>query len=744
MYVSLVSHPSGVRLTAIGLLFAALPASLLAQAGEPLEKTLNQVVVVDQREAQIERKESYLQKIVIAEEEVERFGDVSVGDILKRLTGISFTGPAGVTKDVRMRGLEKGYTQFMINGEPVNSATKERQMQVDRLPADMIERIEIIRAPSAEYDAGNIGGLINIVFKNKVDEVTRTRLAYGRNGDIEIGDAIVQTSKRFDNLDVLLAASYTVGAEDVKEAKETYNASTSALTATENKPKPVKKTEFLLTPRITWHLGGDKLTVDPYISKGTEDKEENKLKTGANLAIVTENEVKEENKRDQVLRLGGRYDAKREWGEWYAKLAFQETRADKDVLTNVYKYNASGVYTGRERKTEDEKIVDVYKQVGFGVAVPMAGRHLVRAGIEFRDGDYESQKPKTKQTFSAAGVSGAITNDSGQRDNFDIGENKTIVYLQDEISLLQGHWLTPGIRYERTARSTSGVDKNGVSFSDDSKVNSSNPSLHYRWAINKNLNFRASISKTVKLPKFDQLNPTLDTSNNGLTSTSAYSGGNVALKPEEAVGYEAGFEKAFAGNRGIVGINYYERRIKDFIENRTNQEVIAGSTFWVKRPYNVGEAHIHGVEIDWRFPLYEKAGHVLNLVGNHSEMRGTIDSPSKGRIDVKEMPPRVSNLGLDYKHRPSGSFGGFSVNYIPKFTTHSTNDDDVNEIKTWGARTALDVYVGKIFSPLAEVRLIGRNLLKVEKKEETLKGTTLERKVEYSKPTIMLTFESRF
>lgn len=746
MKASLVFHPSGVRLAVIGLAIAGLPFSFAAHADEAAaEKTLKQVVVLDQREAQVERKESYLQKIVIAEEEVERFGDVSVGDILKRLTGISFTGPAGVTKDVRMRGLEKGYTQFMINGELVNSATKDRQFQVDRLPADMIERIEIIRAPSAEYDAGNIGGLINIVFKNKVDEITRTRVAAGANGKYGIGDAIVQTSKRVGDVDIVLAASYTVGAEDVTEEKQTYNATTGALTATEDKPKPATKTEFLFTPRVTWNIGADRLTFDPYLSRGTEDKEEAKLGTGANPAIVTSREDKEENKKDQVVRLGGRYDGNRQWGSWYAKAAVQETRADKKVVTDAYKYNAAGVFTSAERKRETEDIVDVYKQLGFGFAVPLAGWHLVRGGIEFKDSDFTSRKPKTKQAINAAGVAtGPETSDAGQRDKFDIGEKKTTVYLQDEITLADKHWLTPGVRYEYTERKTSGSDKNGLPYVSDGKVDSTNPSLHYRWAIGKNLNFRASVTQTVKLPKFDQLNPTLDTSKDGLTSANAYSGGNVDLKPEEALGYEAGFEKAFAGNRGMVGVNFYERRIKDFIENRTNQETINGATRWVKRPYNVGEAHIYGMELDWRFPLYEKHGHVLNLVGNHSEMRGTIDSPSKGEIDVKEMPPRVTNLGLDYKHRPSGSFGGFSVNYVPTFSTQSTNDNDENETKTWGSRTALDLYIGKIFSPLAEVRLIGRNLLSVDKKEKTLKGTTLERKVEHSKPTLMLTFESRF
>ena len=745
MAAALVRHPSGVRLAVIALAVAGLPFAGGVRADEAgKEKTLKQVVITDQRDAQVERKESYLQKIVIGEEEVERFGDVSVGDILKRLTGISFTGPAGVTKDVRMRGLEKGYTQFMINGELVNSATKDRQFQVDRLPADMIERIEIIRAPSAEYDAGNIGGLINIVFKSKVDEVTRTRVALGKNGSLDVGDAIVQTSKRIGDVDVVLAASYTVGAEDVDEEKETYDALTGLVKSTEKKPKPATKSEFLFTPRITWHLGADRLTIDPYISKGKEDKEETKTGTGANVAIVTSREDKDEVENDQVVRLGGRYDGNRSWGSWYAKAAVQETRADKKVVADAYKYNGAGNFTSAERKREQEDITDTYTQFGLGVAVPL-GAHLVRAGLEYKDADFKSRKPKSKQAINQFGVpTGPETNDDGQRDKFDIEEAKTIVYLQDEITLAQNHWLTPGIRYERVARDASGADKNGLAYSSDTTVNSSNPSLHYRWAIDKNLNFRASITQTVKLPKFDQLNPTLDTSKNGLTSVNAYTGGNVDLKPEEALGFELGFEKAFAGNRGLVGINFYERQIKDFVENRTNEEVINGNTRWVKRPYNVGEAHIYGMELDWRFPLVEKHGHVLNLVGNHTEMRGTIDSPSKGEIDVKEMPPRVTNLGLDYKHRPSGTFGGFSVNYIPKFTTESTNDNDEDEIKTWWSRTSLDMYVGKIFSPLAEVRLIGRNLLSVKKEETTLKGTNLEHKIESSRPTIMLTFESRF
>lgn len=117
-----------------------LPVSLLAPLAVPpaptraQDRVLATVEVVDQRGAQIERKNSETQKIVIAEEEVERFGDATVGDVLRRLPGMSFTGPAGFTKDIRMRGLDKGYPQLLINGEPVPSAKQERQIKIDRLP----------------------------------------------------------------------------------------------------------------------------------------------------------------------------------------------------------------------------------------------------------------------------------------------------------------------------------------------------------------------------------------------------------------------------------------------------------------------------------------------------------------------------------------------------------------------------------------------------------------------------------
>ena len=740
MLASFAFRPLTPRLTLLGAAIISLPLVSTAAHANDAEKMLTQVVVTDQSDAQIERKESNVSKIIISEEEIERFGDVAVGDILKRLTGTSFTGPAGVAKDIRMRGMDKGYTQFMINGEPVPGATKERQMQVDRLPADMIERIEIIRNPSAEYESGNIGGIVNIIFKQRIDEVTRTRIAYGKNGNMDVGDAIFQTSKRWGDFDLLLAASYTKGAEDVIEEKQTFDVKTGKLSGSEYKPKPVKKSEFLFTPRLTWRFDDDKLTLEPFVSQGTEDKTENN--TVSNTKVVTSRVATSENKDDKIARLAGRYDGKTAWGNWYAKAGSQQTTSVKDKISWTDSYNATtGIYTGAKRATEREDLEETINYTGAGVVVPLGAMQRVSAGVELRHSDYDSSKPKTEQSFSAKGVAGAISDKSAVRDKFDITEDRFILYVQDEINLFKNHWLTPGVRLERTSRESQG--DSGAPLS--STQQASNPSLHYRWAVRDDLNIRSSIAKTLKLPKFDQLNPLSELKSG--TASDPDKAGNASLAPEQAVGVEAGFEKLFMGNRGILGVNFYNREVQDFIEERTSLE----GTRYVKRPQNVGEAHFWGMELDLRLPLYEKHGHVLSLVGNHSELRGKIDSPSKGKIDVKEMPNRVSNIGLDYRHRPTASFAGFSVNYIPEFSTNSINDDGILEEKTWGQRTGLDLYLGRAFSPLAEIRLIARNVLSVKKEERTIKRnettgaiTADELKIERSEPTLMLTFESRF
>src|SRR6185312_3051745 len=95
-----------------------------------------------------------------------KFEPVSVGDVLRRMPGIAFVGDIGESVAPEMRGLGNGYTQILVNGRSVPGIGNDRSVAVDRIPAEIIDRIEIVRSPSADFDSQGVGGTINIILKD--------------------------------------------------------------------------------------------------------------------------------------------------------------------------------------------------------------------------------------------------------------------------------------------------------------------------------------------------------------------------------------------------------------------------------------------------------------------------------------------------------------------------------------------------------------------------------------------------
>ena len=129
-----------------------------------------------------ERRQSTAAKIIIGREEIDRFGDSTLGDVLKRLPGVTIQGRPGRGGAIRLRGLGNGYTQILLDGERVPPG-----FSLDSLSPDQIERIEILRAPTAETGARAIAGTINIItregYSKRVNDV-RLNAAY-ENGKLQ-------------------------------------------------------------------------------------------------------------------------------------------------------------------------------------------------------------------------------------------------------------------------------------------------------------------------------------------------------------------------------------------------------------------------------------------------------------------------------------------------------------------------------------------------------------------------------
>src|SRR5262245_61676915 len=96
----------------------------------------------------------------------QRFEPLTIGDALKRVPGVTFLSDVIESDGARLRGLDPSHTQILINGDKVPGANAARTFFLARIPAERVERIEIVRSTSARRSADAVAGSLNIVLRD--------------------------------------------------------------------------------------------------------------------------------------------------------------------------------------------------------------------------------------------------------------------------------------------------------------------------------------------------------------------------------------------------------------------------------------------------------------------------------------------------------------------------------------------------------------------------------------------------
>lgn len=203
-----------------------------------------------------DRRESTASKIVVTRDDISRFGDTTVADVLRRVPGVTVGGVQGRDGEIRMRGLGNGYTQILVNGESTPPG-----FSFNSLSPSLIERIEVLRVATADISAQAIAGTINIILKQAIRQVQREIKAsvagYGDNPSAFLD------GQMSDQEGVL---SYTL-AGGLSRQKNTWPAlieqrgqdaqGSPNLVRTTAKTEYGQNDTFNFAPRLNWKLASD-------------------------------------------------------------------------------------------------------------------------------------------------------------------------------------------------------------------------------------------------------------------------------------------------------------------------------------------------------------------------------------------------------------------------------------------------------------------------------------------------------
>jgi iron complex outermembrane receptor protein len=116
-------------------------------------------------------------KSIMSADAFGNIADGNIGNFLQRLPGMSVVEDEGEIYRVMVRGVSADLNSVSIDGTRIANATTRgaaanamgRAIEIDKLPADYIERIEVTKAMTPDMDADSIGGAINLKTKSALD-----------------------------------------------------------------------------------------------------------------------------------------------------------------------------------------------------------------------------------------------------------------------------------------------------------------------------------------------------------------------------------------------------------------------------------------------------------------------------------------------------------------------------------------------------------------------------------------------
>lgn len=614
------------------------------------------------------------------------------------LTGATATGQRGNQRQIDIRGMGPENTLILIDGKPVLSrnAVKmsrggERDTRGDSnwVPAEMIERIEVIRGPAAaRYGSGASGGVVNIVTKRPegffgqvglyVEFPESSKEGDGQRANFMIGGPIAEnlTFRLYGNANKTGPDAIDINPENPIVEDDGTVVVEPALAGSEG----VRNKD--IAGLLSWDVAaGHVIDFEAGFSR-----QGNIYAGDSRYGSVQERPMGDEDGVDLIgdetnrmyrrtlsVTHRGEYD----FGELISYLQWENTRNSRlcsGTAGGIEDNIIDCVDTDGDGENDavafgDITLDNISAKTEWIMPMSLGGKDSrVTFGAEYR-GEFmeDAQSIQGGLGGDLSDITG-IPADGSERDP-DTDQQTIGFYAEANIEWNERLTLTPGLRFDYN-------DNFGDNWS---------PSLNATYRVSDEWTVKIGVARAFKVPNLYQLNPNYVYVTRGYgcpwvdgerLSGPCYVLGNPDLEPEISLNKEIGI--AYNGTSGINGsLTYFHNDYKNRIGSGFTQYNVGATTNRLYRWENQGKAVISGLEGNFSAPL----GARFAVNANFTKM---IKSEKEDGQPLSLVPDYTINAALDWYARPDLTVTLSATRYgeIEAASINSINGAEFEETST--------------------------------------------------------------
>jgi len=554
----------------------------------------------------------------------------TVSDILDNVPSVS----VDVEGNVSLRGNEN--VRILIDGKPSGLGGINIADALKLIPAETIDKVEVITNPSARYDAQGGGGIINIVLKKgknlgvngTVTAITGNPDNFGLNGTVNFrtkkvnlfttqgysyrdapGNSLIQTE--FLNPD-----AQTIGFLDERRNNDRMNQGYNGNIGL----------EWFVTPTITWTN-----TVSYRKTNGENpDLVTQRFSNPALFLNRITTRFNDQISDDEDVDLSTNFikKFKTDGHQLSMDAAYSENRDDNNSIINIdtNDFENDDFFNSEQTTRNLQKQKRVFMQVDY--ILPIAGKYRFEAG-------YRGENTDLTTDFGVQDLVNNVFLNNAQFTNIlQYKEKVNALYTQFGSKINKFSYLA-GLRWE-----DSNIEINQFTQAIFANKRYSNffPSAFLTYELGDFENISLSYSKRISRPRARSINPF-----SSLSSNVNLFRGNPDLDPSLTDSYDLGYLKKW--NKFTFNTSMYFNQTKDAVQFVRNIEEINGTSVLVTSPVNVGLEERFGFE----FTVSYNAFKWWKLNGNFNFFRNQT-SGDFTFIDLNNVSNTIdfSNTALSY------------------------------------------------------------------------------------------------